>query len=189
MLDRSFVNALDHLGRNHLVLFRGYKQFRNGVDYRTSLLVGLKSVDGIPVVRDEWCEPVVRQETLWVQRSYHPLDAGEAVLEDQAVTDYLAIVTVLLGDASEQTGSDGRAEAMSIPYDLGLNPISFVQLGIFTGNVVDYRSVVRQEGSLVRSSVGGKSVTSGRNRYQVELELAKRSIRAPSGQTQLPEDR
>lgn len=78
---------------------------------------------------------------------------------------------------------------MSIPYDLGLNPILFVQLGMFTGNVLDYRSVVRQEGSLVRSSVGGKSVATRRDRYQIELELAKRSIRAPSGQTQLPEDR
>jgi hypothetical protein len=188
MLDRSFIHALDHLGRNHLVLFRSYKQFRDAVDYRMILLVGLESVHSVPVVRDEWREPVVRQETLWVERSYHPLDAGEAVLEDQAVTDYLAIVKVLLGDASKQASSDGCAEAVSIPYDLGLKPIPFVQLGIFTGNVLDYRSVVRQEGSLVRSSVRRKSVATRRYRYQIELELAERSIRAPSGQTQLPED-
>jgi hypothetical protein len=77
---------------------------------------------------------------------------------------------------------------MSIPYDLGLSPIPFVQLGIFTGNVLDYRSVVRQEGSLVRSSIRRKSVATRRDRYQIELELAKRSIRAPSGQTQLSKD-
>lgn len=145
-------------------------------------------MDGVPVVQDEWREPVVRQETLWVQRSYHPLDAGESVLKDQAIANYLPIVKILLGDASKQASSDGCAEAMSIPHDLGLNPIPFVQLGIFTGNVLDYRAVVRQEASLVRSSVGGKSVATRRYRYQVELELAKRSIGAPYGQTQLSKD-
>lgn len=98
--------------------------------------------DSVPVIPDEWRQPVVWQKLLRVKGPDHSLDAREPILKDQTIASDLASSGFLPRDRREKAGCDRCAKAVSIPNDLGLLAIPFVELAILSSDVLNDIAIV-----------------------------------------------
>ena len=102
----------------------------------------MEGSDSVPVISDERRQPVVWQKLLRIKRPDHSLDTRKPILKDQTIASDLASDQFFPCDRREEASCDRSAKAVSIPNDLGLLAILFVELAILSSDVLNDIAIV-----------------------------------------------